>query len=461
METIVSENDVLDVLGQQPGMHRLYTQICCVYPMLDPSVPDTIVNTLRDGLDRLAKTFPWLAGEVVNEGSSAGNTGIYRIIPTETIPLVVKDLCLDDSAPTMDTLRKCKFPMSMLEESVIAPCLTINLPGNTVGLAAESAPVFAVQANFITGGLMLTIVGQHNVMDMTGQDTIIRWMSKACHGIPFTAEEVSIGNMDRTKIITLLDEDYTPGPELEEQTIKPSSNDKPHVSDLLPVELKWAYVNFSPGALQTLKSSATKSRTMPSGFVSTDDTVCAFMWKCVSRARVPRFDLTTKSTFARAVDVRERLGVPSTYPGMLQGMAYNSSTLQHLAEQPLGVIASELRRQLNSNVRDLAYNTRALATYLTRSPDKTKVSFLASVDLPTGIALSSWARIKCYDLDFNLGLGTPESVRRPAFMPFESLLYIMPKSPRGDMAVAVCVREEDWARLRADEEFGKYATYIG
>ncbi|KAJ5930022.1 hypothetical protein N7466_005515 [Penicillium verhagenii] len=461
MKTIILEYDVLDVLGQQPGMHRLYTQICCVYPMSDPSVHDTIVNTLRYGLDRLAKTFPWLAGEVINEGSSAGNTGIYRIIPSETIPLIVKDLCLDNSAPTMDTLRKSKFPMSMLEESIIAPCLTINLPGNTVGLAAESAPVFAVQANFITGGLMLTIVGQHNVMDMTGQDNIIRWMSKACHGIPFTAEEVSIGNMDRTKTITLLDEDYTPGPELDEQTIKPPSNNMPDVSGLHPVKLKWAYVNFSPGALQTLKSSATNSRTVPSGFVSTDDTVCAFMWKCVSRARVQRLDSTTKSTFARAVDVRERLGVPTTYPGMLQSMAYNSSTLQDLVEQPLGAIASEFRRQLDPKVRDLAYNTRALATYLTRSPDKTKVSFLASVELLTGIALSSWARIKCYDFDFNLGLGTPESVRRPAFMPFESLLYIMPKSPQGDMAVAVCVREEDWGRLRADEEFGKYATYIG
>ncbi|KAJ5998587.1 hypothetical protein N7451_006397 [Penicillium sp. IBT 35674x] len=454
-------NMALDVLGQQPDFYKLYTQICSIYPVSNPSTNDTIVRALRDGLDRLAKAFPWLAGEVINEGSSDGNTGVYRIVPSETIPLIFKDLRQDPSAPTMKTLRESNFPMSMLEEKVIAPCLTINLPGNTVGLAAESAPVFAVQANFITGGLILTIVGQHNVMDMTGQDSVISWMSKACHGASFTDDEISVGNMDRTKTIPLLGDNYTPGPELDEQMIKDSPRDMTEATALPPADLTWAYVNFSSIALKTLKSLATKSMTLPSGFISTDDTVCAFIWKCVSRARILRLNPTAKSTSARAVDVRQRLGVPTFYPGMLQSMTYHSSTLQDLAEEPLGSIASEFRRQLDPKVRDLSYDIRALATYLTQSPDKTKVSITASVDFSTGIALSSWARIKCYDLDFNLGLGKPESVRRPAFMPVEGLFYIMPKSPQGGMAVAMCLRDEDWGQLRADEEFGKYATYIG
>ena len=450
----------LDIMGQQPGMHKLYTQICSVYNVPNSSNRDTIVDTLRSGLDTLAAAFPWLAGEVVHEGVSEGNTGTFRIVRSEKIPLIVKDLQQDASAPTMKDLRESNFAISMLDENVIAPCLTLNLPGNTVGLAAHYAPVFAVQANFIVGGFILTIVGQHNVMDMTGQDAVIDWFSKACNGIPFTQEEIDIGNRDRTTTVSLLGDDYTPGPELDEQMVRPPRediNDAPSP----PAHSTWAYITFSAAALAELKNIASETLTLPSGFVSTDDTLCAFIWKCVSRARIPRLKPGITSTFARAVDVRQRMGLSISYPGMFQNMTYQRFSIQDLADQPLGTIASEFRRQLDPNVRDLVYSVRALATYLTQSPDKTKVSFTASVDIPSGIALSSWARIKCYDHDFNMGLGKPESVRRPRFMPVESLLYFMPRSPQGEMAVAICLRDEDWCRIRADEEFLKYATYIG
>lgn len=75
--------------------------------------------------------------------------------------------------------------------------------------------------------------------------------------------------------------------------------------------------------------------------------------------------------------------------------------------------------------------------------------------------LSSWARENFYELDFDLGLGKPESVRRPKFFPVESLIYILPKRLDGELVVAVCLRDEDMERLRVDEEFAKYGKYIG
>ena len=142
-------------------------------------------------------------------------------------------------------------------------------------------------------------------------------------------------------------------------------------------------------------------------------------------------------------------------------MAYNKDTLQNLADRPLGAIASQLRRKLDPKVVDLAYNTRALATFQAQSADKTKTSATACVDSSSGIMLSSWAKINTFELDFNLGLGKPEAVRRPAFVPFESLIYIMPKSPNGEMAVGICLRDEDWERLKADEEWVRFAAYVG
>ncbi|KAJ5714859.1 Transferase [Penicillium malachiteum] len=353
------ENDVLDILGQQPGMHKLYTQICSIYAVPDSSNFDTIINTLRNGLDELTESIPWLAGEVINEGASERNTGVYKIIRTERIPLIVKDHQQDTSAPTMNALRESNFPISMLHENIIAPCLTINLPGNTVGLAAHSAPVFAVQANFITGGLILTFVGQHDVMDMTGQDAIIEWLDNICHGTPLTQEDISIGNMDRTKTVSLFGDDYKPGPELDEQMIRPPPAELDVSSTpTTPAPSTWAYITFSVTALESLKIDATKTMTLPSGFISTDDALCAFIWKCVSRARIPCLAPNTKSSFARAVDIRQRMGLPTSYPGMFQNMTYQHDTLQSLAEKPLGVIASEFRRQLDPKVRDLVYNAR-------------------------------------------------------------------------------------------------------
>lgn len=448
------ENDTIDILGCTPFLYKLYTQLCIIFAVSEPS--SAISDTLREGLDRLAEGFPWLTGTVVNEGACEGVTGIYRIVlSNQRIPLVIKDLQNDESAPTMESLRRSNYPFSMLDEKVIAPCLTLNLPGNGFGLAA-SAPVFAVQATFISGGLMLTVVGQHNVMDMTGQGHIIDLLSKACHKQPFTEEELRIGNMDRSKTITLLDGPFDPAVELKHQMVRPSP-----ASNATPPPSTWAYVSFPAASLEALKIQSTQTKAASTAFVSTDDAVCAFIWKSIARARLHRLNPGTESAFARAVDIRERMGIPSKYLGMFQNMAYNKDTLQNLADRPLGAIASQLRRKLDPKVVDLAYNTRALATFQAQSADKTKTSATACVDASSGIMLSSWAKINTFELDFNLGLGKPEAVRRPAFAPFEALIYIMPKSPNGEMAVGICLRDEDWERLKVDEQWVRYATYVG
>lgn len=160
-------NEHLDILGQQPLL-QVYTQICFAFAVADASPHSAIIRTLTHGLERLSASFPWIAGKVVNEGSGEGNSGIFKFQPLERNPrLVVKDLRHDPSIPTMDALRRAKFPFSMLDETVIAPRKT--LPGSSDESASDSTPVFLLQANFIVGGLLLTFVGQHNSMDMVGQ----------------------------------------------------------------------------------------------------------------------------------------------------------------------------------------------------------------------------------------------------------------------------------------------------
>ena len=203
------------------------------------------------------------------------------------------------------------------------------------------------------------------------------------------------------------------------------------------------------------------SDSMPSGslFVSTDDALCALIWQCVMRARLPHLGPAVEVTFNRAVDVRPALNITKSYPGLMQNMTHNHCILQDLLGQPLGAVASTLRSNLDPGA--LAHNTRALATVMTRAADKSRYSFTATFDVNKDIMLSSWAKVETYDVDFGLGLGKPVSVRRPCFVPVEGLMYLLPKTPDDGIAAILCLGDEDMARLRNDEQFITYGKYIG
>ncbi|KAM0205818.1 hypothetical protein ACHAQI_008821 [Fusarium lateritium] len=442
----------LDTLGQQPLL-RIYTQISLCFPVADPSKHSTIVATLEHGLSRLAQNFPWVAGQVKCDAKE-GSSGVFSIVPFERVPrLVVKDLRDEPSAPTMEGLRKAEFPMKMFDENVIAPRKTLPIGPNHS--PDDPEPVLLVQVNFIEGGLLLTVNGQHACMDMMGQDVICRLLSKSCRDEAFTEEEISTINLDRKNTVPLI-EDYQVGPELDHQLAK---SPPPTEQSTPPPPASWAFFSFNPQALSELKDKAMQSLDSSMKFVSTDDAVSAFIWQSITRVRLARLDASKSTTFRRAVDVRAALHAPKEYPGMLQNMTYSISTLSQIASEPLGAVASRLRRELDpSSIRQ---RTRGLVTYLHNQPDKSGVSLTADANPSTDIMLSSWVKTGFWGYDFGLGLGMPESVRRPLFESFESLAYLMPKRPDGEITAALSFRDEDMERLKLDEDWVKYARYIG
>lgn len=257
-------NDCLNILESQPSFEGLYTQICLCY-----SVPDTfsyseIVNRLTTGLKRLSESFPWVAGQVVQEKVN-GNTGVFKIIPLEEIPrLVVKDRRNDPSMPTMDILKRSRFASSMLDENMIAPRNT--LPGTSAEPSLDF-PVFSLQATFITSGLLLTFVSNHNSNDMIGQGLIMSLLSKACGNEKFTSEELSTGNLTRRNLIPTLGKSYLPGPELAYQLVKQPPSDvvgKDTNAEQSPAtspdpEFTWAYFIFQHASLTAINRSPQKA----------------------------------------------------------------------------------------------------------------------------------------------------------------------------------------------------------
>lgn len=454
----------LDIFGQQPRLN-IHTQICLCYPLPDSLLQSTLISTLTSGLERLTSSFPWVAGQVICEGSGDENTGVFKINALGDTPrLVVKDLRHNPSAPTMQTLRQANFPMKNLDESVIAPRNTFPGPDVAEGLEPIS-PVFLLQANFIVGGLVLTFLGQHQTMDITGQGLVMNLLSKACHNKEFTADELSSGNLERRIIIPLLD-NYQQGPELASHLVKSITSNtgisgSTQTRLMAPPKCDWASFVLSPASLEALKSIALRTRSPESKYVSTDDALCALVWQSIMRARLSRLPPTTEVTFARAIDVRRYVNIPATYTGIVQNMTYTRFQLQKLVKMSLGEIASALRAALDPETTILPFHTRALATYLYRQADKSKITPASLIDLSVDVMLSSWAKTECYDLDFNLGLGFPEAVRRPRFTPLQSFVYFMPRKCDGEIAVAICLREDDMELLKVDEEFTKYVRHDG
>ncbi|KDQ22501.1 hypothetical protein PLEOSDRAFT_1079820 [Pleurotus ostreatus PC15] len=456
---------VLDVFGQSPSL-QIYTQLCFCFALRDHDRDSesndadvVVVDTLSEALQRLTASFPWLGGQVVNENSGPGATGVFMIKPSGEPPrLVVRDLRKNASVPTMASLRRAHFPFALLDETLIAPRNTI--PGTYGESNTSVSPVFLVQATFIEGGLILTFVAQHATMDMIGQGYIIRLFDKACRKEEFTAEELAAGNTARRDIVPLLDDSYQPGAEVAHQIVlaQPPVETVPPPSPPPPPS-SWAYFTFNPNALTALKSLAIQTLPPTSTFISTDDALTAFVWQSIARARLHRLSPTTPLTLGRAIDPRSYLDIPSTYPGVVQNMTYHTYTAQQLADAPLGHVAAHLRAALDSST--FRFQTQAFATLLSRAKDKSSVSVSATLDLSTDIMLSSWAKVDCCNLDFGLGLGMAEAVRRPRFVPVESLGYLMPKARDGEIAVGIGLRDEDMERLKGDEVFGKYAVYVG
>ena len=149
------------------------------------------------------------------------------------------------------------------------------------------------------------------------------------------------------------------------------------------------------------------------------------------------------------------------HPGFVQNMVYNSFTFGDLLSMPLGVLASNLRSKIDPETSTLAHDTRALATLLTNSGDKSCVSFAASLKSTSDVFFSSWVKMRAYEYDFGEFLGRAEAVRRTRSHVTEGLMYLMPKTREGEVGLVVCLSEEDLGRLRADGEFGRWAEWVG
>lgn len=443
----------LDIMGQNP-MLRTYTNISYVFASGDDAAEDAeknIVEILTNGLKSLSRSFPWIAGQVTNVTDNQTGSSELKITPLDEIPRL---RVAHKPQLSLDTLRQARWPMAQFDESTFA---SREMFSNNPAIS-DTLPVFLVQATFITGGLVLTFSGLHSTMDMMGQIAMIRLLHKACCGDDFTKEELKLGNRHKPHDLKLLEsvDDETLRGLVASQIGKQSPENLSSNNSVYPEPPKfsWVYFQADNTSLQTVKTEATASVT--SGFVSTDDVLTALAWQAISRARKSRLNDNTQVLLARAVDVRRFIGIPEDYPGLMQNMVYNTMTVKKLLDAPLGTIASLMRSKLDPAIH--GSSTQVVMTLLDRYPYESPIPGL---DPSQDVMVTSWAKMDCYNQNFNLGLGNAENVLRPRLPFAQGWINIMPMSAQHGVAVAVCLRDDDLKALRTDVEFTKYLQYIG
>lgn len=436
----------LDILAQKPRINQLYTQVtfCFELGRNSASLQSNIINNLGEGIAHLSASFPWIAGKVVDE------SGIFKIKPFH-IPLLVKDYRNDASLPSWEALQHANFPFSLLDESDVAPCKTLA----TFDASASELPVFMIQANFLTSGLLLTFNGQHGSMDTTGQSQVIYLFAKACRNEPFTSSGI---------VASLAD--TTPKPEQLDQKPRSTPDSANQPTEAWPAcpDPTWAYFKFCALSLSRLKALATQT-VLPHRFASTDDVLSAFVWKSITSARLPRLGPCSNltSTLSRNVDMRRYISLPSTYPGFVTVSTEHTYEVDGLLQQPLGVVAGWSRAALDAESLRRTFRRQIAAAQ--ESGSAVRAGSAGANNPALDVRLSSWAKEGCYEVDFGIGSGSGKAdvIRRPRFKEGarEGLVYFLPKSRDGEVVVGACLREEDLARLKGDTEFCTFGRYVG
>ena len=358
---------------RQPG---IFGQLCFdSYTIItlgfavDDSHRDAVLQNLDEASLKLTAAFPFIGGQVIIEGRTSTSSGLYKIVPyaPHNGHSVVRRKDCTSLLPSYSEMVSAKAPFTMLDGDIISP-----MPGFGAQLATDIPwPVLVIQANIVSGGLLLTFASEHNALDMNGQGQLIRLFSTACNNQPFDPLDVKLGNEDPIQAL------LNPG----EKSIDLSVMKRPSMltsGPPAPPPCTWTYWRCPASVLANLKSS--------SQAYSTNDALCAFYFRSMCAARIALGEITPSEQihFGRAANARKPMGMTDKHMG--HSVAHADTLL--LPTDSLTHIASELRKTLGTIDGNW---TRSAISHIANTEDKTTIFYGGLHRAGKDVILSSWA----------------------------------------------------------------------
>ncbi|KAL2018155.1 hypothetical protein VTK56DRAFT_1231 [Thermocarpiscus australiensis] len=446
-----------DAMGQFPYLDG-YTQACIGFEVPAETSRAAIETTVRDAVAKLTTLIPWLGHQVAPVPGRNGGPATLTTVPwpadSDHLEVQVKVKSCDDLMATMPELLRADAPIRMLPGEVLGPWPALPHPHSLTG----PVPVTAVQINLVRGGVLLTLLVHHIIIDGTGFVQIARMLATLLDGGEIAPEDIAQANRDRARVVPLIPRG---------EPLKDFSHlRRPHPGWAPPPPASpptWCYFKLPVASLAALTRSAADSPIR----LSRDDIICAFYWQRISACRLARGmapDTVTK--FGRAVDGRGALGVPFTYLGHMVYHCAVYRPLEQVAGQPLSAVAQALRRELAA--ANTAWAVRSFATFMTREPDKSALLYGGRHDPNTDLGASSAivaaadAKEAASALPSYWGplLGRTKFIRRPRVMPVPGALIIHPVES-GAVPLLVGLPQDDLEALKQDRVWRQYTRYVG
>lgn len=430
-------------------MPRLYGArwILC-FPLPPGTDKAQVYENLKEGLAHTIRSIPWVAGKV---GPEKGQDPKYNRIQVVNSSAGVKFPFHDLTAilPPYTQLKEERFPLSKLLTAQLGP----------MGALPEGSdqPVMAAQANFIEGGLLLTVGVHHSVCDASALDAIVNTWSRntaASSGSSKSFTSYDAQSNNRSPLMKGM-----PGADLvdfPEYTLPPPANVDTQVLpgmtfDMPPLAAR--VFHFSPESLAKLKEAAAA--------FSTNDALCAFIWQRITLARTrsgffndPSSGEET-SALAFAINIRNQTSppLPPTYLGNASMASITKrltiSTL--VSSNALSQAAAAIRKSLGA----FRGPSRVPLTIglLDSRPDPTDFKLAFNAFLGPDVVATSWADLKVYESEWG-ALGRVDSFRVPGEGADGSVM-ILPRLKDGGLEVSIGLRLDVMETLLQDDEFTK------
>ncbi|KAK7305842.1 hypothetical protein VNO77_43754 [Canavalia gladiata] len=421
-----------------------YIQKGCLYPT--PSLPShALITHLTNALSHTLSFFPPFAGRLKTDADgyvyiTCNDAGV-DFIHVSAIHLTVTELL---SPPDVHPSFNQFFPFH-----------------HKISYTAHSSPIMAFQVTELADGLFLGCAVCHAVTDGASFWNFFNTFAEFSRGATFPSRLPDFGRESILISKVLL--------QLPDGDLKVTFNaDEPYRERIF---------SFSRESIQKLKATVnrltfpenvdavevmaklsrdtqtktvTRSVTNKTAEISSFQSLCALMWRCVTRAR--NLEVSKTTTFRMAVNIRQRM--EPKLEDLYFGNAIQSTASCAAAGD---VLSRDLRwcaEELNKSVR--AYDSAMVKRALENWEREPKCFELGNHDGAT-LQMGSSPRFPMYDNDF--GWGRALTVRSGGANKFDGKMSAFPgRNGGGAVDLEVILAPETMARLVSDPEFLFYVS---
>ncbi|KAF3629142.1 putative eukaryotic translation initiation factor 3 subunit F-like [Capsicum annuum] len=406
-----------------------------------------LISLLKFSLSQTLAQFPPLAGQFVTDLNgyvyiSCNDVGVDFVHASAT-HIFIRDVIGSVDVP--DHVKEF-FPMD-----------------RTVSYRGHFSPLLAVQVTELADGVFIGCAVNHSVMDGTSFWNFFNTFAEVSRGVKrmtrqpdFTRNSILISNSvlklpdDGPKITfvgdTPLRERIFSFSRESIQRLKAKTNNRKlnYEGEINVVEL------MAKRSIDPLKMKTETETINPTAEISSFQSLCALLWRAVTRAR--KFPPSKMTTFRMAVNCRHRLQ-PKLNP-LYFGNAIQSIPTNASAGDVLSHDLHWCAEQLNNNVK--AHDDATVRKFVEDWEKDPRCFPLGNFD-GAMLTMGSSPRFPMYDNDF--GWGRPVAVRSGRANKFDGKISAFPgREGGGSVDLEVILSPETMEGLESDPEFMQFVT---